>query len=113
MWGLTWDYELRSQVTANPLPLPFRAPGRALVAPEELIIVISSSEKDEMTPDVEPAFTVAPDSVQLWKLDSGYTPLLPLGASAIHSALELAHPEQVWVVEKLSAERLESVTFRV
>lgn len=113
MSALTCDYELRSQVTANPLPLPFRAPGRALVAPEELIMVISSSGKDEMTPDAEADFTVAPDSVQLWKSDRGYTPLLPLGASAIHSALELAQPEQVWVMEKLSAERLESVTVRV
>jgi len=42
MPGLTWAYELRYQVTENPLPLPFRAPGRAFVAPEELIIVISS-----------------------------------------------------------------------
>lgn len=76
-------------------------------------MVSSSSVKDEMTPEVEPAFTVAPDSVQLPKSDSGYTPLLPLGASAIHSALELAQPGHVWVVEKLSAERLESVTFSV
>jgi len=91
-------------VTANPLPLPFRAPGRALVAPEELIIVISSSEKDEMTPDVEPAFTVAPDSGPAVEVGQGGTRPLAcrLGASAIHSALELAHPEQVWVVEKLS-----------
>ena len=113
MPALTWDYELRSQVTENPLPVPFRTPGSALMAPDELIMVISSSVKDEMTPDVEPAFTVAPDSAQLWKSDRGYTPLLPLGASAIHSALELAHPEQVWVVEKLSAGRLESVTLSV
>ena len=76
-------------------------------------MVISSSVKDEMTPDVEPDFTVAPDSVQLWKSDSGYTPLLPLGASAIHSALEFAQPEQACVVEKLSAVRLESVTLSV
>ena len=30
--------------------------------------------------------------------------------SAIHSALELAQPEQLWVVGKLSPDRLESVT---
>ena len=113
MLGLTWAYELRSQVTENPLPLPFRAPGSALVAPEELIMVISSSEKDEMTPDVEPAVHRRAGLGPAVKSDSGYTPLLPLGASAIHSALELAHPEQDWVVEKLSAARLESVTFSV
>ena len=60
-----------------------------------------------------PSFTVAPDSVQLRKFDRGYTPLLPLGASAIHSALELAQPEQACVVVKLFAEWLGSVTFRV
>lgn len=51
-------------------------------------MVISSSVNDEMTPE----FTVAPDSVQEWKLDSGRTPPEPLGASAIHSALD-ADPE--------------------
>ena len=34
-------------------------------------MVISSSVNDEMTPDVEPSVTVALDSVQLWKSDSG------------------------------------------
>ncbi|MGO9221868.1 MAG: hypothetical protein ACLP5E_29490 [Streptosporangiaceae bacterium] len=63
-----------------------------------------------MTPDVEPADTVEPESVQLWKSGRGYTPLLPPGASAIHSALELAQPEQVCVAEKLSAQRLEFVS---
>ena len=48
-------------------------------------------------------FTVAPVSVQVPKLDRGYTPLLPLGASAIHSALELAQLEQVCPVVKLFA----------
>jgi len=110
--GLKPGYELRSQVTPNPFPLPLSDPGRALTAPEELIMVSSSSVKDEMTPQVEPSFTAAPDSVQLWKSDRGYTPLPPLGASAIHSALELAQPEQDCVVEKLSADRVESVTFR-
>jgi hypothetical protein len=33
-----------------------------------------------------------------------------LGASATHSAPELAQPEQLWVVEKLSPDRVESVT---
>ena len=42
-----------------------------MVAPEELIIVISSSGKVEMTPVVEPDLTVAEDLVQVWKLDSG------------------------------------------
>ena len=100
-------------MTLKPLPLLFSAPGRALVSPEESIMVISSSVNDEMTPDVEPAFTVAPDSVQLWKSDSGSTPDELLGASAIHSALELAQPEQVWVVVKLFAVWVESVTFSV
>jgi hypothetical protein len=53
------------------LPLLLSAPDWALVAPDELIMVSSSSAKDEMTPEVEPAFTVAPDSVQLPKSDSG------------------------------------------
>ena len=64
-------YELRFQVTPNPLPLPLSAPGWALVAPDELIMVSSSSVKDEMTPEVEPAFTMAPDSVQLPKSGNG------------------------------------------
>jgi hypothetical protein len=33
-----------------------------------------------------------------------------LGAYAIHSALELAQPEQLWVAEKPSPGRVESVT---
>jgi hypothetical protein len=57
-------------------------------------MVISSSLNVEMTPDLEPDFTVAPVSDQLWKLDSGKMPPEPLGASAIHSALEFAQLEQ-------------------
>jgi len=71
--------------------------------------VISSSVNDEMTLE----FTVAPDSVQEWKLASGSTPLEPLGASAIHSALEFAQLDQLCVVVKLLAEWVESVTLRV
>ena len=64
------DYELRSQVTVKPLPLPLRDPGWALIAPDESIMVGSSSGKLEMTPD-EPEVTPAPLVDQLWKLDSG------------------------------------------
>ncbi len=66
-----------------------------------------------MTPGAEPAFTVAPDSVQLWKSGRGRTPLLPPGTPAIHSALELAHHEPLCIVVKLSAEWPELVTFSV
>jgi len=59
------------------------------------------------------AVTVAPEAVQVPKLVSGSTPPEPLGASAIHSALELAHEEHVSVLVKLSPDRLESVTFSV
>lgn len=58
-------------MTENPLPLPLSAPGRALVWPDELIMVIWSSVKEEITPEVEPSVTVAPVSVQVPKLDSG------------------------------------------
>ena len=71
MFGLTCAYELRSQVTEKALPLLLRAPGVALAAPDELIMVISSSVKDEITPDVDPADTVEPESVQVLKCDSG------------------------------------------
>jgi hypothetical protein len=55
----------------NPLPLLLSPPTLALVAPEELIIVIASSGKVEMTPVVDPDLTVADDSVQVWKLGRG------------------------------------------
>jgi hypothetical protein len=77
------------------------------------IIVISSSVNEEITPEVEPSVTVEPLSVHVLKCESGSTPLLLLGASAIHSALLLAQPEQVWVVVKLFAECVESVTASV
>ena len=54
----------------KPLPLPLRDPGWALTAPDESIMVSSSSGKLEMTPD-EPEVTLAPLVDQLWKLDSG------------------------------------------
>ena len=54
--------------------------------------------------------TVALLRLHVLKCDSGSTPEEPLGASAIHSALELEH-EHDWVVETLSPERLASVTF--
>jgi hypothetical protein len=63
--------QLRFQVTPNPWPLPLSASGWAVAAPDELIMVNSSSVQDEMTPEREPAFTVAPGSVQLPKSGSG------------------------------------------
>jgi len=96
-------------VTLKPLPLPFSGPGWAFTRPAESTMVISSSVNEEMTREL----TVAPDSVQVLKWASGSTPAEPLGASAIHSALELAQPEQLWVVLKLSPEREESVTLSV
>ena len=101
--------ELRSQVTLNPLPLPLSGPGWAFTRPAESTMVISSSVNEEITLEL----TVAPDSVQVLKWASGSTPVELLGASAIHSALELAQPEQLWVVLKLSPEREESVTCSV
>ena len=56
--------ELRSQVTLNPLPLPFSGPGWAFTRPAESTMVISSSVNDEITPEL----TVAPDSVQVLKI---------------------------------------------
>jgi hypothetical protein len=96
-------------VTLNPLPLPLSGPGWAFTRPAESTMVISSSVNEEITPEL----TVAPDSVQVLKWASGSTPVELLGASAIHSALELAQPEQLWVVLKLSPEREESVTCSV
>ena len=100
---------LRFQVTLNPLPLPLSGPGWALTAPELLTIVSSSSGNVVITPE----FTVAPVSVQVPKLASGRMEFPLLGASAIHSALELAQVEQLWLVEKLLAGWVESVTLRV
>ena len=66
-------------------------------------MVISSSVNDEMVPDVEVVLTAALPACQVPKSESGSTPLEPVGASAIHSALELSQSEHVCVVEKLSA----------
>ena len=92
------------------MPLLFSAPGCALTAPELLIIVISSSVKEEITPAEVPSVTVELASVHVLKWASGKTPLDPLGASAIHSALVFAQLEQVCVVVKLFAGCVESVT---
>jgi hypothetical protein len=100
-------------VTAKPLPVELSAPGWAFTSLEESIMVISSFGNVEMTPEAEPDVTVEPVSVQEWKSASGSTPDELLGASAIHSALELAQSEQVWVVEKLLAVWVESVTASV
>ena len=97
----------------KPLPDAFSAPVEAFTALEPLTIVSSSSGNDEMTPEVEPDLTAALLNVQVWKLVSGSTPLEPLGASAIHSALELAQLEQVSVLVKLFAVWVESVTLSV
>jgi hypothetical protein len=60
------------QVTANPLPLLFSAPGCASTAPlRPLTIVISSSVNEEITPDVDPAATALPLSVHVPKSVSG------------------------------------------
>lgn len=61
------------------------------------MVISWSSVIDEMTPPS----TVAPDSVQVWKSESGSIPAEPVGASAIHSALEISQPEQLCVVVKL------------
>jgi hypothetical protein len=82
------------------LLLPLSDPGWALTAPLESTIVSSSSGNEEMSPLAEPDVTFAPLVFQEWKSDSGYTPLEPLGASAIHSALLSAQLEQVRVVLK-------------
>lgn len=104
---------LRFQVTVKPFPLLFSEPGCALTRPDESTMVSSSSGNVEMTPEVEPDLTVALDAVHVWKSVSGRTPLELLGASAIHSALEFAHDEHDWVVVKLSAGVVESVTLSV
>jgi hypothetical protein len=62
---------LRFQVTENALPLPLSAPGWASTLPDESTMVISSSVKEEITPEVEPAVTVEPDSDQVLKWVSG------------------------------------------
>src|SRR6202046_4204722 len=100
------------QVTENPVPALFSAPGSALVAPELSIMVISSSVNEEMLPAVLPSVTAALEAVQVPKFDSGSTPLDPVGASAIHSALlsTQLEAEQVCVVVKLLAVWVESVT---
>jgi len=62
---------LRFQVTVKALPLPLSELGWASTSPEESTMVISSSLKVEMTPDVDPDFTVAPVSDQVLKCASG------------------------------------------
>ena len=87
MWsasGARRCQEALSQVTENPVPPLFSAPGSALVAPELSIMVISSSVKDEMLPAVLPSVTAAFEAVHVPKSVSGSTPLEPVGASAIH-----------------------------
>src|SRR5215469_16743148 len=102
-------------MSANPLPALFSKPGWALTVPELLIMVISSSVNEEMTPLVPPSITLAPLSVQVPKLASGRMPplLVQHGASAIHSALLLAQPAQDCFVVKLLAGWVESVTLSV
>jgi hypothetical protein len=84
--------QLRSQVTLNALPPLLSELGVASVAPEDVIIVISSSVNEEIEPVVEPSVVLAPEKLTLWKSVSGSTPDEPLGASAIHSALLSAAP---------------------
>src|ERR1700735_2740362 len=100
------------QVTENPVPALFSAPGRALVAPELSIMVISSSVKDEMLPAVLPSVTAAFAAGQVPQVVRGSTRLDPAAPPAIHSALlsTQLEAEQVCVVVKLLAEWVESVT---
>ncbi len=62
---------LRSQATLKPLPPLFSAPGWASTLPELSTMVISSSVNEEMTPDADVFETVAPDSVNVPKSESG------------------------------------------
>jgi hypothetical protein len=76
-------------------------------------MVISSAGKVSITPDLAVVLTLAEVTRQVWKSASGNCPVGPVGASAIHSALELAQPPetaQVWVVLKLLAVLVASVT---
>ena len=99
------------QATEKALPPLLSALGEASVLPSVSAMVILSSLKEEMVPDFDPSVTAAPDTFQVPKFVSGYTPKEPLGASAIHSALVLAQPdEQVCVVLKLLAGWVESAT---
>ncbi|HEX4290096.1 MAG TPA: hypothetical protein VH021_14325, partial [Trebonia sp.] len=50
-------------------------------------MVISSSVNEEMVSAVLPSVTAALEAVHVQKLESGSTPLEPVGASATHSAL--------------------------
>ena len=61
----------RSQVTGKLLPLLFSAPGSALIRLELFTMVISSSVKEEITPEVLPSVTLAPEAVHDPKSASG------------------------------------------
>jgi hypothetical protein len=62
---------LRFQATLKPLPLLFSAPGWASTFPELSTMVISSSVNEEMVPDADVVETVAADSVNVPKPESG------------------------------------------
>src|SRR6516164_2067255 len=99
----------------NWLPGVLSGPGWAMTLPPGPSIVISSSGKFLIVPDVEPAATAAFVRVQVPKLARGTSPLDVDGASAIHSALAFwqVAAEQLWVVEKLLPDVVESATWSV
>src|SRR5260370_36690947 len=107
--GTAGRYVADFQVTLNWVPVLLSGPGCALTFIAEFTMVISESGNEEIVPAV-PAVTAAPFSVQVPKLASGRTPDALLGASAIHSALELAHVAHVLVLEKVFPAVVESVT---
>ena len=107
---------LAFQVTVKLVPVLLSGPGWARILPLELTMVISLSGKEEIVPDVVPALTAAPATVQVPKLVSGDNlPVELAGRSAIHSALVSWQvvKAQVWVVLRLLPEVVESVSFSV